>query len=101
MPQRNGPRSTRGRSAVARRVMFGGATPTNGIMPSIMVLPFGETKPIRTTYFGGPIKGGSAPSVGWSTATPYKIAANGGKTNFLFKFKTSYGPRPFGPYIVS
>jgi len=101
MPQRNGPRSSRGRSAVARKVKFGGPSPTNGMMPSVLVLPFGATRPIRTSYFGGPIKGGAAPSVGWSRAAPYQITANAGRSNFLFKFQTSYGPRPFGPYIVS
>ena len=36
MPQRNGYKSHRGRSAVARRTEFGGASGTNGIMPSYM-----------------------------------------------------------------
>lgn len=100
MPQRNGPRSTRGRSAVARRVKFGGPSPTNGIMPSVLVFPFGSKRPIRTSYFGGPIKGGAAPSVGLSQAAPYRIAANAGRKNLLFKFQTGYGPKPFGPYLL-
>lgn len=37
MPQRNGMRSQRGRSAVARKALFGGASPTNGIMPNVLV----------------------------------------------------------------
>ena len=51
MPQRNGYRSQRGRSAVARRVIMSGpAGSTNAIMS-----PLG--------YFGGMKKGGLAPSV--------------------------------------
>lgn len=100
MPSRNGPRSRRGRSAVARTVMFGGATPTNAIMPTVFVIPYGYKKPIKTNYFGGPIKGGSQPSVGMSNAAPWRQAAGPGLRNYLFIFKTSYGPKPFGPYIV-
>lgn len=37
MPQRNGMRSQRGRSAVARKAIFGGASPTNGMMPNVLV----------------------------------------------------------------
>ena len=37
MPQRNGMRSQRGRSAVARKALFGGASPTNGMMPNVLV----------------------------------------------------------------
>ena len=35
---RNGYRSHRGRSAIARRTEFGGASGTNGIMPSVVVM---------------------------------------------------------------
>ena len=37
MPQRNGMRSQRGRSAIARKALFGGASPTNGMMPNVLV----------------------------------------------------------------
>ena len=61
MPQRNGQRSSRGRGAVARRVMMGGATPTNGIMPRVQVTT-AQGNIITTSYFGGPKKGGLAPN---------------------------------------
>ena len=99
MPSKNGPRSRRGRSAVARTVMFGGATPTNAIMPKVLVKPYGYKTPIVTSYFGGPIKDGLQPSVGWASAAPWQQAAGAGKKNYLFIFKTGYGPKPFDPYI--
>ena len=37
MPQRNGYKSHRGRSAIARKTEFGGASGTNGIMPTVYV----------------------------------------------------------------
>lgn len=39
MPQRNGYKSHRGRSGVARKVQFGGPSGTDGIMPNVVV-PF-------------------------------------------------------------
>lgn len=76
MPQRNGYKSHRGRSGVARKVMFGGPS-TNGMMPTnIVVWGLSRTGgPQRITgteasYFGGPKKGGSAPS-----ATGFMVAA--------------------------
>ena len=60
MPQRNGYRSSRGRSAIARRSTFGGPSGTNGIMPSVLVkTTTGQV--VRTNYFGGMKKGGAAP----------------------------------------
>ena len=50
MPQRNGPRSSRGRAAIARRVMFGGASPTNGMMPRVQVMT-AQGKMVTTSYF--------------------------------------------------
>jgi len=68
MPQRNGYKGNGGRSAVARKVRFGGPSGTNGIMPSVIVMT--QNGPIRTSYFGGPKKGGAAPSAtGFMTVT--------------------------------
>ena len=87
MPERNGSRSTRGRSAVARRTTFGGPSGTNGIMPGVMVkTTTGDV--VRTSYFGGMKKGGAAPS-----ATGFMIPGGRGnqpaapalKSNYLFK----------------
>ena len=100
MPQRNGPRSSRGRAAVARRVMFGGASPTNGMMPRVQVMT-AQGKTVSTSYFGGPKKGGLAPNAtAFNRANTHTISPGGGKPNYLFKFKTSYGPRPHGPYVL-
>jgi hypothetical protein len=75
MPQRNGYKGGRGRSAIARRVMSGGPSGTNGIMPSVLVkTTTGQI--VRTNYFGGNKKGGSAPS-----ATGFMIA--GGNRNVM------------------
>ena len=99
MPERNGYKSHNGRSATARRVQFGGASGTNGIMPSVFVLT-STGKRMRTSYFGGPTKGGSAPSGtgfmranGTSQAT--NISASAGRKNFFFKFR-QYSTLPNG-----
>tara|TARA_Y100000287_G_C14192439_1_gene340906 strand:+ start:539 stop:841 length:303 start_codon:yes stop_codon:yes gene_type:complete len=100
MPQRNGQRSSKGRAATARRVLMGGASPTNGIMPSIKVMT-AQGNLITTSYFGGPKKGGIAPNAtAFNRANTHTISPGMGKTNYLFTFKTSYGPKPFGPYLV-
>ena len=94
MPQRNGYRSQRGRSAVARKVRFGGPSGTDGIMPGILVkTTTGET--IRTSYFGGPIKGGAAPcGTGFmrasSTSQAYNASASALRPNYLFKYRQSW-----------
>ena len=92
MPQRNGYKSHRGRSAVARRTEFGGASGTNGIMPSVYVMTTTGER-VRTSYFGGPKKGGAAPSAtGFMIASGARntIATPAQRPNFLFKFRQSF-----------
>jgi hypothetical protein len=94
MPQRNGYRSSRGRSAVARKVQHGGASPTNGIMPSVLVKT-ADGKIVRTSYFGGSKKGGAAPSAtGYmrasSSSQAFQISAPASRPNFLFNFRQKY-----------
>jgi hypothetical protein len=91
MPQRNGYKSHRGRSGTARKVQFGGASGTNGIMPGINVTT-STGKVVRTSYFGGVKKGGSAPSAtGFMVASGSRAATTGAasaqKRNYLFNFK--------------
>jgi|TARA_Y100000389_G_C17319836_1_gene442457 hypothetical protein len=106
MPQRNGYKGNGGRSAVARKVKFGGASPTNGIMPGVNVITTtGEV--VRTRYFGGPKKGGSAPSAtGFMTPSGSKgattIASPAQRPNFLFNFRQNYSlgyPGAGGPLL--
>ena len=99
MPQRNGYRSQRGRSAVARKVQFGGASGTNGIMPSVMVKTTTGAM-VRTSYFGGPKKGGAAPSAtGFmrpnSSSVSSRASAPASRPNYLFTFTQSFG-KPTG-----
>ena len=94
MPQRNGYKSHRGRSAVARRTEFGGASGTNGIMPAVYVMTTAGER-VRTSYFGGNKKGGSAPSAtGFMTAsgsrTATTVSAPALRPNFLFKFRQNF-----------
>ena len=94
MPQRNGYKSHRGRSAIARRTEFGGPSGTNGIMPSVYVMTTDGTL-VRTSYFGGNKKGGSAPSAtGFmranSTSQSSQISARAQRPNFLFKFRQNF-----------
>ena len=92
MPQRNGYKSHRGRSAVARRTEFGGASGTNGIMPAVYVMTT-RGKRVRTSYFGGPKKGGAAPSAtGFMRAnSTNQPSAPAQRPNFLFNFRQNYG----------
>ena len=92
MPQRNGYKSHRGRSAVARRTEFGGASGTNGIMPAVYVMTT-TGKRVRTSYFGGPKKGGAAPSAtGFMRAnSTNQPSAPAQRPNFLFNFRQNYG----------
>jgi len=95
MPERNGYRSHRGRSAVARRTEFGGASGTNGIMPAVYVTTTTGER-VRTSYFGGSKKGGAAPSatgfmIAKSTTQAFNPPAPALRKNFLFKFKQFSG----------
>ena len=88
---RNGYRSHRGRSAIARRTEFGGASGTNGIMPSVWVLTSSGDR-VKTNYFGGNMKGGSAPSgTGFMRSKPFQISATAQRPNFLFNFRQYSG----------
>jgi hypothetical protein len=90
MPPKNGYKGNGGRSSIARKVKFGGSSPTNGFMPNIMVkTTTGEM--VRTSYFGGPKKGGSQPSAtGFMIASGSRaattVASPAQRPNFLFKF---------------
>ena len=99
MPQRNGYRSHRGRSAVARRVLMSAGS-TNGMFPqNVAVTTFDGTFIPNAGYFGGSKKGGAAPSgTGFMVPSGRRnlIAANAQRANFLFKFATNPGPSPFG-----
>ena len=99
MPK-NGYRSHRGRSAVARRAI--NTNSTNGMMPNVTVTDQNGVER-KTAYYGGPMKGGSAPSATGnmisfgkrSQIAPGK-AAPASKPNFFFQMKTKPGPSPFG-----
>jgi hypothetical protein len=67
MPVRNGYKSHNGRSAVARKVLRGGAGKVNGMMPQKEVWTLNAGYVNGNTYFGGPKKGGLAPTARFST----------------------------------
>lgn len=115
MPQRNGYRSHRGRSAVARRAI--NTNSTNGMMPQITCkLTDAQGRPIMYKdlatgalrqkevhscgYFGGPKKGGSAPSAtGFMVpkSAGYKPYSSNYQTgrNYLFMSRTGAGHWPY------
>ena len=102
MPQRNGYKSHNGRSGTARKVQFGGASGTNGIMPGVNVTTT-TGQVVRTRYFGGPKKGGLQPSAtGFMIASSSTQAFNppptiAGNKNFLFNFRQNYSPNASQP----
>lgn len=94
---RNGYRSSRGRSNVARRVQFSGPGSTDGVQPRVVVQT--QNGPVVTSFFGGNKKGGSAPSA-TGFMVPFgsrsRVSSGLGSNNYLFTFKTNPGVRPFG-----
>lgn len=109
MPQRNGYRSHRGRSAVARRAI--NTNSTNGMMPQLVcpltdakgkaIMEGGKQKVVKPCgYFGGSKKAGSAPSAtGFMIPKscgyhPQESNAQTGR-NYLFISRTGAGHWPF------
>ena len=102
MVQRNGYKSHRGRSAIARKAQFSGPGKVDALQSKVnVVTQTGEV--VSTTYFGGSKKGGSAPSAtGFNRSfltrsrVSHGLAAPASQPNYLFTFKTNPGPRPYG-----
>lgn len=99
MPQRNGYRSQRGRSAIARKIMRSAGS-NNGVLPQNSVVDQNGQTLRNAMFFGGDKKGGLAPR-----ATHYFIASsstNSANTsgnprpNYFFQMKTQVGMGPRG-----
>ena len=85
---RNQPRSSRGRSAIARRVMNTGNT--NGFMYQGTCIAEDGTKITPCHNFGGMKKGGAHPSAtGFMRARPWQISVPAKRKNFVFRMNTS------------
>jgi len=99
MPQRNGYRSSRGRSAIARKAMFSGPGKIDGSFPSVNVKTT-SGQVVRSSFFGGPKKGGAAPSAtGFfksALGLRNKVSPPAVNRNLLFIMRTVPGPAPFG-----
>jgi hypothetical protein len=94
---KNGYRSHRGRSAIARKVIFSATGKTDGMMPqgtSNLVLINGKkVKQQPQRWGGGDKKGGSAPSATGqmrSFAQRNVISAKAKRPNLLFIMKSRY-----------
>lgn len=99
MPQRNGYRSTRGRSAVAR-ISMRTAGSNNGFLPQVTVKDHKNNNIRNAMFFGGSSKGGIAPHatgfyIAPSTSVAVKPSGNT-RPNFLFVMKTQVGMGPRG-----
>lgn len=91
MPQKNGYRSSRGRSAIARKVLQGNVGKTNAMMPHILVNT--QKGVISTSYFGGSLKGGAMPSAtGFMRPQSMRSLMHSPATNnnYLFSMNTIY-----------
>jgi hypothetical protein len=104
MPGRNQPRSSRGRSAIARKAI--NTNSTNGMMyqGSCFTLGGQLIKPCRD--FGGNKKAGSHPSAtGFIRARPWQMSIPATKKNYVFRnngylnlgYKQLTGPTPVAP----
>ena len=95
---RNQARSSRGRSAIARRAILSGTGVGNDFMPQGHIVTFNNKRIGPKHYFGGMKKGGAAPS-----ATGFMRPSNSGNhpsapalvPNYLFKM-TQYQSRAGG-----
>jgi hypothetical protein len=102
MVQKNGYKSHRGRSGIARKAQFSGPGKVDALQPKVnVVTQTGEV--VTTSYFGGSKKGGSAPSAtGFNRSFASRSVVSPGlaypasRPNYLFIFKTTPGPRPYG-----
>ena len=75
---------------------------SDGLQPKVNVVTQ-DGRVISTSFFGGPKKGGSAPSAtGFSRSFSTRSTVSPGlaypasNPNYLFTFKTNPGPRPYG-----
>jgi len=101
MTQRNGYKSHKGRSAVARKAQFSGPGKVDALQPRVNVTTQ-DGRVISTSYFGGPKKGGSAPSsTGFNRSFATRSMVSPGlahpasQPNYLFTLKTNPGTRPY------
>ena len=86
MPGRNQPRSSHGRSAIARKVI--NTNSTNGMMYQGTCVAHDGTKITPCHNFGGMKKGGSHPSAtGFMRSQPYKMTATAKNKNYLFNMR--------------
>lgn len=99
MPQRNGPRSQRGRSAVARNIMRSAGS-NNGTLPQNNVVDQNGQTIRNAMFFGGSKKGGLAPrATGFYVApssTDAFVGQGNSRPNYFFQMKTQVGMGPRG-----
>jgi hypothetical protein len=103
MPQRNGPKSRKGRSAIARKVLHSGTGNVNGMMPQKQVFTLNAGYVSGNTYFGGNKKGGAAPiATGFMrpSGAAKRAGSSGEKPNYLFKWGHLAKPDPMPSTVV-
>jgi hypothetical protein len=103
MPQRNGPKSHKGRSAIARKVLHSGTGNVNGMMPQRGVFTLNAGYVSGNTYFGGNKKGGAAPiATGFMrpSGAAKRAGSSGEKPNYLFKWGHLAKPVPMPSTVV-
>lgn len=99
MPQRNSYRSSRGRSAIARKSMLSAGS-NNGFLPQVNVIDQNSNTIRNAMFFGGSSKGGLAPRatsffVAPSSTNAFNTSGNP-RPNFFFQMKTQVGLGPRG-----
>jgi len=91
MPARNQPRSSRGRSAIARKAM--NTNSTNGMMYQGTCIAHDGTKITPCRNFGGMKKVGAHPSAtGFMRSRPYKMSVPAKNKNYVFNIQNFKKP---------
>ena len=92
-PVKNGNRSSRGRSAIARTAKFNATGTTNASVPQGYI-EISNGSWVRKAWFGGDAKGGAPPSatgfmIPSGSVAATKVSPSAQNANFLFVFRSS------------
>ncbi len=105
MAVKNGYRSNRGRSAIARKVLFSGPGKVDGVMPQGQLVLYDWSKNTITRtpkrWGGGIKKGGAPPSSGYLNPFGKRSQISASRGNFAFYSNFRNKTNPYGLYRMA